>query len=112
MFFNLDKFIAEAEQDYLDEEVGKLSQQSLCKLHTAVESAFTPDYCFKFSNKKYLQEFKPDFDTTYDYTMSGLVCERIAELNKSNDPSDIEEARYLDYWFRKESEIGGLFNFF
>lgn len=67
---------------------------------------------FTFSMKNYINDWKPEFDERYTSLDMNLILERL-ELTENNIDLDLAtEYHYLRYWFDKESEVDGMFNYF
>ena len=95
------------------------------ELKTIVETLDTPTYDklfwsimnrdveeFTFSMKTYMNDWKPEFEQRYTSLDMAIIMERL-ELTENNVDLDLAtEYHYLQYWFDKESEVGGMFNYF
>lgn len=103
-------WLKNVEQAKLKEIVKSLDTDTYDKLFWSIMNRDTEE--FKFSMKTYMNDWKPEFDERYTSLDMNLILERL-ELTENNIDLDLAtEYHYLRYWFDKESEVDGMFNYF
>ena len=103
-------WLKNVEQAKLKEIVKSLDSDTYDKLFWSIMNRDIEE--FTFSMKTYMNEWKPEFDERYTSLDMSLVIERL-ETTKDNVDLDLAtEYHYLRYWFDKESEVDGMFNYF
>ena len=103
-------WLKNVEQAKLKEIIKSLDSDTYDKLFWSIMNRDIEE--FKFSMKTYMNDWKPEFDERYTSLDINLVLERL-ETTKDNVDTDLAtEYHYLRYWFDKESEVDGMFNYF
>lgn len=103
-------WLKNVEQTKLKEIVKSLDSDTYDKLFWALMNRDIEE--FKFNMKTYMHEWKPEFDERYTSLDMSLVLERLETTQDNVDIDLATEYHYLRYWFNKELEVGGMFNYF
>jgi hypothetical protein len=103
-------WIKNVEQSKLKEIVKSLDSDTYDKLFWALMGRDIEE--FTFSMREYLEEWRPEFEDRYTSFDMGLVIERLDKTKDNIDNDLATEYHYLQYWFNKESQVGGIFNYY
>jgi len=106
----INNWLTTCEPKDLKEIVKGLDSQTYDKLFWSIMDETVEE--FEFNMKDYMNDWKPEFDERYTSLDREIIVERL-ELTQNNVDLDLTtEYHYLQYWFDKESEVGGMFNYF
>ena len=103
-------WLKNVEQAKLKEIIKSLDSDIYDKLFWSIMNRDIEE--FKFSMKTYMNDWKPEFDERYTSLDINLVLERLETTENNIDLDLATEYHYLRYWFDKESEVDGMFNYF